>query len=321
MDYNEKNRPRCLADCRVDWEHYPISGGNGSVTLEDCSHLRNDWLEDECACDANSLADTVKCDRYYAFDYDYNKLRLYHQIPSYEGTPFDIWGLQKMFNDNWLQTPAFIKWIGKNSFGYLVYEAWLETFLNGIHDPRMRLEILKFIIKHADYIIPDTKKEEMFRLRNTYDRYEAAYQLEKKKNAEKRPKKVVARNTYHNCTFNNCSQTENNNYYGVPPSAQPQVEPVSAASNDAPPMYTVFKHITQKCMDEKRVEAVEAEIRAACKGTAEGLWRTLWDNENLGYVSVEHLDATTLYKDIETRFGELPFKERQFRSARNKRYL
>ena len=90
---------------------------------------------------------------------------------------------------------------------------------------------------------------------------------------------------------------------------------------DITPVPEYFKHITPKCIKENRVEAVEAEINAATKGTAEGLWRTLWDNENLGYVEVKHIDATTLYKDIENRFGELHFKERQFRSARNKRYV
>ena len=89
---------------------------------------------------------------------------------------------------------------------------------------------------------------------------------------------------------------------------------------DITPVNEHFKHITKKCIDEKREEAVEAEIRAACKGTAEGLWRTLWDNENLGYVAVQKIDATTLYKDIEERFGKLPYSERQFRSARTKRY-
>ncbi len=81
----------------------------------------------------------------------------------------------------------------------------------------------------------------------------------------------------------------------------------------------IFSHITQKCIAEKRVEAVEAEIRAACKGTAEGLWRTLWNNENLGYVVVQPVDATTLYRDIENHYGKLPYSDRQFRSARNKR--
>lgn len=88
---------------------------------------------------------------------------------------------------------------------------------------------------------------------------------------------------------------------------------------DVTPAQEYFPHITQKCIAEKRVEAVDAEIRAACKGTAEGLWRTLWNNENLGYIVVEPINATTLYKDIESFYGKLPFKERQFRSARNKR--
>ena len=86
------------------------------------------------------------------------------------------------------------------------------------------------------------------------------------------------------------------------------------------PVPEYFKHITRKCIEEKRVETVEAEIRAACKGTAEGLWRTLWANENLGYVAVAAVDATTLYRDIEDRYGKLPYSDRQFRSARNKRY-
>ena len=81
----------------------------------------------------------------------------------------------------------------------------------------------------------------------------------------------------------------------------------------------IFCHITQKCIAEKRVETVEAEIKAACKGTAETLWRTLWNNENLGYVEVQNIDATTLYRDIEQHYGKLPYKERQFRSARNNR--
>lgn len=94
----------------------------------------------------------------------------------------------------------------------------------------------------------------------------------------------------------------------------------SRQEEDIIPVPEHFKHITQKCIDEKRIDAVDAEIRAACKGTAEGLWRTLWNNENLGYVEVEHIDATTLYKDIEERYGKLPYTERNFRHARSKRY-
>lgn len=100
---------------------------------------------------------------------------------------------------------------------------------------------------------------------------------------------------------------------------QPQKEPRQYVCEDVTPVEDYFCHITQKCIDEKRAKIVDAEIRAACKGSAEGMWRTLWDNENMGYVAVEHIDATTLYRDIEKRYGKLPYTDRQFRAARNKR--
>ena len=80
-----------------------------------------------------------------------------------------------------------------------------------------------------------------------------------------------------------------------------------------------FPYLTQKCFDEKRVNTVGAEIQAARKGTAESLWRTLWNNENLGYLEVEPIDASTLYRAIEKWYGKLPYTERNFRKARNNR--
>lgn len=93
------------------------------------------------------------------------------------------------------------------------------------------------------------------------------------------------------------------------------VEPIQEVKPDT----DFFPYLTRKCFDEKRVATVEAEIQAARKGTAEALWRTLWNNENLGYIEVEHVDATTLYREIEKHYGKLPYKERNFRDARNKR--
>ena len=80
-----------------------------------------------------------------------------------------------------------------------------------------------------------------------------------------------------------------------------------------------FPYFTQKCFDENRVTSVDAEIQAARKGTAETMWRTLWNNENLGYLEVEPIDATTLYRAIEKHYGKLPYTERNFRGARSKR--
>lgn len=95
-------------------------------------------------------------------------------------------------------------------------------------------------------------------------------------------------------------------------------EDVTPVQEDVPAQES-FPFLTSKCIQEKRVATVEAEIRAACKGTAESLWRTLWNNENLGLVEVEHLDASTLFRGIEKWYGQLPYNERNFRKARNKR--
>ena len=95
------------------------------------------------------------------------------------------------------------------------------------------------------------------------------------------------------------------------------VPPVGKESDSG--FHSTFPYLTQKCVQENRADIVEAEMRAACKGTAEALWRTLWNNENLGYVEVEHIDATTLFRAIEKWYGKLPYTERNFRGARNKR--
>ena len=100
------------------------------------------------------------------------------------------------------------------------------------------------------------------------------------------------------------------------PSAPASSSVSSACHSDTP---SFFPYLTQKCIRENRVETVEAEIQAARKGTAEDMWRTLWNNENLGYVDVAYVDATKLYNDLVKWYGELPYKVRNFRDARNKR--
>lgn len=95
------------------------------------------------------------------------------------------------------------------------------------------------------------------------------------------------------------------------------VEPVQ--EEKPAPETEYFPYLTKKCFEQKRVDAVEAEIQAARKGTAEDMWRTLWNNENLGYMEIEHINANTLYRAIEKWYGKLPYTERNFRGARNKR--
>ncbi len=97
------------------------------------------------------------------------------------------------------------------------------------------------------------------------------------------------------------------------------VQVIESSAEKAPIQHSPFPFFTKKCYEQDRVETVEAEIRAACKGSAETLWRVLWDNENLGYLETMHVDAATIYREVTKRFGKLPYSERNFRGARNKR--
>jgi hypothetical protein len=117
------------------------------------------------------------------------------------------------------------------------------------------------------------------------------------------------------------SVTVNNYYYGTSEVAQAKIIQDVVPVQDVQPVPHTrhFPYLTKKCFEQNRVDTVEAEIQAARKGTAESMWRTLWNNENLGYLEVAHIDATTLYRNIEKWYGKLPYKERNFRDARNKR--
>ena len=92
--------------------------------------------------------------------------------------------------------------------------------------------------------------------------------------------------------------------------------PQQTSSNTKP---AIFEFITDQCRKEGRVESVEAELRAASKGTAVAMWKTIRTNEALGYLSTKDVAASKIYKALTAYFGDLPYNERNFRDARNKR--
>jgi hypothetical protein len=83
--------------------------------------------------------------------------------------------------------------------------------------------------------------------------------------------------------------------------------------------HATFEFITDLCRKEGKVETVEAELRAASNGTAHAMWKTIRTNEALGYLSTQDVSAAKIYKALTAYFGELPYNERNFRDARNKR--
>lgn len=99
-----------------------------------------------------------------------------------------------------------------------------------------------------------------------------------------------------------------------------QWEAETVPQNETKDKTACFPLITEQCRKEGKVDSVDTEIRAACRGTAVGLWKTLRTNAALDYIEpLETWNAAELYRTIEHYYGELPFKERNFREARNKK--
>lgn len=97
-----------------------------------------------------------------------------------------------------------------------------------------------------------------------------------------------------------------------------QWDAASSEQLDSAGKSSVFEFITDQCYKEGKVEAIEAEMRAACKGTAVAMWKTIRTNEALGYLSTKDVSASKIYKALTNHFGKLPYNERNFRDARNK---
>ena len=80
-----------------------------------------------------------------------------------------------------------------------------------------------------------------------------------------------------------------------------------------------FSLLTDECRAENKEAKVISELRAACKGTAVGLWKVIRENEALGYLCTRGMQSSKIYRAIVEFFGELPYSERNFRDARDKK--
>ena len=115
--------------------------------------------------------------------------------------------------------------------------------------------------------------------------------------------------------FENATVTISNGHTSVAPQKQPTPQPDDVPFEE---MRTGFSLLTEQCRKENKVSSVEAELRAACRGTAVELWRVIRTNEALGYLSANRLSTAKVYRAFMDYFGELPYTERNFRDARDK---
>lgn len=82
------------------------------------------------------------------------------------------------------------------------------------------------------------------------------------------------------------------------------------------PAQDLFTYITDEARRTGKAPAVEAELRAACQGTAGTLWKAVRVNESLGYLQISQLGTAAIYRAFSGHFGQLPYTERNFRLAR-----
>ena len=162
MIENEQHKRLRESDCIIDWKHYPVEEEDGSITLEDWSansdRVLREWMEDECSCDAFSLANREKCYMYYLYHrgYDRAKYEEYAKQRKIFDTNTAFWGLTDMINDGWLKSPAFVDW---NDMGYCVSQQSIKNFLLEIFEPQQRVVYLSFLIKNAELVYGSWKKE------------------------------------------------------------------------------------------------------------------------------------------------------------------
>ena len=158
MDTQPSKRLR-KEDFRIDWKNYPIEDENGNPITEDCTKQREEWLFEDCGCDAYRLADKDKCCRYYKFDYDPVKFQQWMQQHNYSEDLIAYWGLSQMFDDGWIKSPAFVDWrhfgnVLSNIGLYIFYRSkHTEDFIQEFNNPEDRVAILKHFIDNAKYII------------------------------------------------------------------------------------------------------------------------------------------------------------------------
>lgn len=186
----EEQKPRRLReeDCLIDWKNHPAEDENGNPIVEDWTELRNEWLQEDCECNEYSLGNRERCYRYYSFDYDENLFKQWMKQHNYTENNIAYWGLERMFDDGWIKSPAFVDWRDMR----IIYSLQsIKTFVENRSNYDTRVAILTYFINNADYLFGHTNKQEYLpSLRNLRDIHKEAAKVYKQEqdrlNAEQR---------------------------------------------------------------------------------------------------------------------------------------
>ena len=80
------------------------------------------------------------------------------QQQGYTENTIAYWGLERMFNDGWIKSPAFVDWKDFHVFYALPV---IKAFINNVNNAEMRVSILTYFIDNAEYILGKYQKKEI----------------------------------------------------------------------------------------------------------------------------------------------------------------
>ena len=183
---NEETKKLTLEDCKIDWDNYREKDMYGCV--DDDPHTYEEskaHYKRICDYSPESLISRDQCFDYFFFGYYPDLLSKYCEQEKISDRQKEIRGLVRMFNEDWITSPVYVNWrnsdIGfyKDIIGYSI-EHWLFS----IHDAQKQVDILRHLIKNADYIYGWEKRMYVPHLKALLDKC-AVVAKEQKEHAQK----------------------------------------------------------------------------------------------------------------------------------------
>ena len=153
----KRKRRLTLNDCRIDWKHFEVIDEDGNTLIESISDEEIlEWKQSECGYSAFDRVSTYNSSTYFSIDYDTAKFKQYCAENRWSEERVAEEGLQKMFNDGWLKSAAYVNW----KLHYFCIESReIEAFLVGINEPATKVDILQFLVENAEYILAEDINE------------------------------------------------------------------------------------------------------------------------------------------------------------------
>lgn len=173
-----------LEDCKIDRDNYREVDIYGYKIQKQSREEAEEQKKAVCGYNESSLITQNECYDYMYIDYYYDLLEEYCKQQKLDDHGLARLGLVKMFNDGWVTSPVFVNW-HRSDVGFFmdVFGYWIESWLFKIHDAQKQVDILKHIIKNAQYIYGSHKKEQLPHLNALLDKclYVAKEQKEEAK--------------------------------------------------------------------------------------------------------------------------------------------